>query len=236
MRIQSVDSSGTVTEYPTIQAARLAGHSVLLDDTAPRNGLTWRRVPAKAAPAAAPAPAPAKAAPAASPPKLPIEAICPISRSVKYQFDRLADAVAVGFLAGGIRPCLAGGIVSHAGLWWRIVGDTTPLPELSPDSDSLTKFVAEHLHEAPGHLIPFSEFYERFKVWLPTEEQHNWTQIKTTRGLPLKFQTGRGNASKVFLINCSWDAAAVKGPPYVVGKGGRIRRGDSKAQPNAARS
>jgi len=87
----------------------------------------------------------------------------------------------------------------------------------------LEVFVSDYLHEAPGHLITFTEFYERFRIWLPSEEQHNWTQIKVSRGLPLKFQTGKGTANKVFLINCAWEANAPTEKPYVM-VDGKIRR------------
>lgn len=85
-------------------------------------------------------------------------------------------------------------------------------------------FVSENLHEAPGHLIPFADFFLRFKDWMPPEEQHNWSQIKTSRAIPLKFQTGKGTANKVFLINASWEPNTPPEKPYVVTDKGQIRR------------
>jgi len=92
--------------------------------------------------------------------------------------------------------------------------------------DALAKFIAERLHEAPGHLVSFTDFYARFKAWLPANERNNWSQIRVSRKLPRKFQTGKGTANKVFLINCAWQPCEASIPAYIVADG-KIRFGSS---------
>jgi hypothetical protein len=92
--------------------------------------------------------------------------------------------------------------------------------------DALARFLAEQLHEAPGYLISFAEFYRRFKEWLPKNERYDWSQIRVSRGLRPKFQTGRGTANKVYLINAAWQPCEV-GSAYVVSSTGQIQCGGS---------
>lgn len=70
---------------------------------------------------------------------------------------------------------------------------------------SLEDFITENLHEAPGELLVFSDFYTRFIEWLPSDEKGAWSRVKVSKSMPLKFQTGTGNGNKTCIINASWE-------------------------------
>lgn len=90
---------------------------------------------------------------------------------------------------------------------------------------SLQDFIAEFVFEAPGHLIPYAEFYSKFIDSLPMEERGQWSRIKVTRALPDKFPSGSGNENKTFIINASWTPVSQsdEARPYVV-VNNRIKR------------
>jgi hypothetical protein len=89
----------------------------------------------------------------------------------------------------------------------------------------LDQFVAEHLHEVPGVLLPFTDFYSRFVDWLPLEEKGAWSRIKVSRAMPMKYPTGTGNQNKTYVINASFEQMQM--PPdtkkYFV-SAGRIKK------------
>jgi hypothetical protein len=91
---------------------------------------------------------------------------------------------------------------------------------------AMEAFLSEYVQYVPGSLIPFADLYACFQEWLPVEDKHLWTRIKTTRALPLKFQTGTGTGNKTFLVNCAWGASEVKSDiaPFVVKDGKIIRK------------
>lgn len=90
----------------------------------------------------------------------------------------------------------------------------------------LDHFITEHLFESVGELTLFSEFYEKFVLWLPEEERGGWSRIKVSRSLPMKFSSGTGNGNKTYVINAS---LTKPGPtpdgvkPYYISNG-RIKR------------
>jgi hypothetical protein len=70
---------------------------------------------------------------------------------------------------------------------------------------ALENFIRENLHEAPGQLILFSDFYTRFVEQLAIDEKGAWSRVKVSRSLPLKFQSGQGTGNKTYIINASWE-------------------------------
>lgn len=89
----------------------------------------------------------------------------------------------------------------------------------------MDQFIAENLHEAPGHTVLYVDFYTRFIEQLPVEEKHNWSRYKVSKALPIKFASGTGNQNKTYLINASWEPVSPSdyGPPYYIA-GGRIKQ------------
>jgi hypothetical protein len=69
---------------------------------------------------------------------------------------------------------------------------------------SLEEFCKEFLHEAPGHLIPYSEFFAKFEEWLPEEEKGTWSRQRIKRSLPIEFPSAIGADNKTFIVNASW--------------------------------
>lgn len=85
-------------------------------------------------------------------------------------------------------------------------------------------FIEENVYPCSGSLIPFADFYTRFIESLPPEERGAWSRIKVSKGLPMNFASGSGNANKVFIINSSWEPnTEPNGAPYTV-INGKIRR------------
>jgi len=68
----------------------------------------------------------------------------------------------------------------------------------------LESFIAEEISSAPGELIAYSEFFEKFVAWLPNEEKGNWSRGRVSKELPATFQSGTGNANRTYIINAVW--------------------------------
>ena len=75
----------------------------------------------------------------------------------------------------------------------------------------LEQFIAEGTRHSEDEKILFSEFYERFREWLPEEERYQWTRHKVSRGLPDSLPTRTGVGNKLFILNVSWKPRAEGG-------------------------
>jgi hypothetical protein len=71
----------------------------------------------------------------------------------------------------------------------------TTASKLSAEEDNQTKleqFIAECCEKTPDRHMPFTEFYERFQEWLPPNEKHAWSKIRTSKELPIRHPTING--------------------------------------------
>jgi hypothetical protein len=97
------------------------------------------------------------------------------------------------------------------------------LRQVLPD-DRLGEFVAANLFEVPGHLLPYGEFYDRFRQWLPQTERGEWSRYKVSKTLQSsKYKPGVGRGNKTFIVNASFEQLEAQGRPYLVANG-RIKR------------
>lgn len=98
-------------------------------------------------------------------------------------------------------------------------------------TDALYRFIAEFVFEAPGHLLPYAEFYLKFIDSLPLEEKGQWSRYKVSRALPARFRSGFGNHNKTFIINASWTPVEPNGR-YAISSGRILRVEDAAAKRN----
>lgn len=69
----------------------------------------------------------------------------------------------------------------------------------------LESFLAECCVKANGYTIKFSEFYDRYIMWLDYNERKNWSKIKVGKYLPPQYPKGRKPQDNQFYIgNISW--------------------------------
>jgi len=71
--------------------------------------------------------------------------------------------------------------------------------------NALEEFLAEHCHEVAGSKVLFAEFYNAFHKWLPPEDYHHWSKIRTSRTMPTRFPIGAGTDNKKFIGNIAWE-------------------------------
>jgi hypothetical protein len=71
--------------------------------------------------------------------------------------------------------------------------------------NALHRFIAQAVRHSPGQMIPFSDFYARFILWLPTAERGDWSKIRASRELPDKHPSRKGTANKAFVLNAVWE-------------------------------
>lgn len=73
----------------------------------------------------------------------------------------------------------------------------------------LETFIAEHCYEVSGEAIQFTDFFERFKLWLEAEEiesRGDWTsKQKIIKALPHSFPYGIKHSNQRFVGNLSWE-------------------------------
>lgn len=55
----------------------------------------------------------------------------------------------------------------------------------------LEEFIDEQMFYVPGAMIKFSDFYERFRLWLDPREVRDWSKIRVGRELPVRHPKGR---------------------------------------------
>ena len=69
----------------------------------------------------------------------------------------------------------------------------------------LELFVDEKTQHANGHMIKFSEFYDKFLEWMDPNEVHLWSKIRVGRELPPQLPKGRRRYDGQFYIgNICW--------------------------------
>lgn len=74
-------------------------------------------------------------------------------------------------------------------------------------------FIEEHCHEIDGQAIRFSDFYERFLVTVPMEEQKRWSGATVSRQIPIKYPKGKlSNNMNSHIGNLSFDPDATPLP------------------------
>lgn len=87
----------------------------------------------------------------------------------------------------------------------------------------VNQFIREQCYFAQGSMIPFAEFYERFRASLSPAARLEWTRIKVSRCLPSNHSTGSFTGNKKFLPNLSWHPAEHKNP-IVIRPGNKAHR------------
>lgn len=66
-------------------------------------------------------------------------------------------------------------------------------------------FMAEQCKAADGHMIKFSDLYEKFQSWLPPTERRRWTKQRMGKSLPVYCVKGRIRQTGQFYIgNITW--------------------------------
>lgn len=69
----------------------------------------------------------------------------------------------------------------------------------------LERFIQERCKAAPGYMLSFKEFHERFMEWIEADEVRNWGKIKTGRNIPPQYVKGRLHGSSAVTIgNITW--------------------------------
>jgi Family of unknown function (DUF5906) len=75
--------------------------------------------------------------------------------------------------------------------------------------DELQTFLAEHCFDAPGHRVPFSQFYDKFMETLGMAERGKWTKNKVSTALPPKYPRGNGTDNVVFIGNIALEQVEI---------------------------
>lgn len=153
-----------------------------------------------------------------------IEALNPTTGDVIYTFSSMRDASEAGYKRTAVQDCIDGKKYEYASMLWRRSGEPIPRPPVDVPSKAtaswlIDQFVAECLHEVPGVLLPFGDFYDRFQAWLPPEAKGVWSRIRVSRSMPAKFQSGTGNQNKTYVINAAFQPGPAAGPPYYIVEG-----------------
>lgn len=69
----------------------------------------------------------------------------------------------------------------------------------------LESFVSEKCQLAPGYMIKFSDFTDKFQEWVDPNEVHRWSKIRIGRELPPQYPKGRRRKDGQFYIgNIGW--------------------------------
>jgi len=73
------------------------------------------------------------------------------------------------------------------------------------NQSDLESFIQEKCQHAPGYLIKFSDFYERFLHYLDPSEVSNWSKIKVGREIPPQYPKARHTKdSQRYIGNLAW--------------------------------
>lgn len=68
----------------------------------------------------------------------------------------------------------------------------------------LEEFISEKCYEAPGQMIKFSDFYDKFIEWADPDNGGSWSKIKLGRELPPKFPKARSKQNAQHYIGNIW--------------------------------
>jgi hypothetical protein len=93
------------------------------------------------------------------------------------------------------------------------------------NKSDLEVFIDENCNLVNGHMISFSEFYDRFMKYLPKTKQVKWSKVRTGKSLPKEVLKGRvaKYTNKVYIGNISWDADAIESEPYILNEGNLVK-------------
>lgn len=82
----------------------------------------------------------------------------------------------------------------------------------------LEEFIDETSHYVPGNMCKFSDFFDKFKLWLDPQEVRNWTKIRVGRELPTRFPKGRvaKEDGQFYIGNLSFTPEVSDKKPYIV--------------------
>lgn len=77
---------------------------------------------------------------------------------------------------------------------------------MSSNRSMLEQFLDEKVQYVPGHVIKYSEFYERFVKWLDTTDVPSWPKNKVGRSLSSKYPKGRSTqfGAAFYIGNMTW--------------------------------
>lgn len=72
----------------------------------------------------------------------------------------------------------------------------------------LEEFIDETCHHVTGHMIKFSDFFDRLRDWLDPSDIRNWTKVRVGRELPPKYPKGRvaRDNGQLYIGNISFEA------------------------------
>lgn len=120
---------------------------------------------------------------------------------------------------------LRGGRVAHVVYVPQSVAQVDSPDPQAERINHLQDYCTKHLHDVPGNLLPFAEFYAAYKQApdLPAASSHQsiGRLLKTLGRIP----TGRnGGKGTIYLGNVSFDPSTAPSKPYVL-VGGRLYRG-----------
>jgi len=81
----------------------------------------------------------------------------------------------------------------------------------------LDQYVDTCLHRRASEQVAFSDFYGRFKSWLPERERDNWTKGRVLQELPFKIRNeGRSDQPRRMIEGLSWQPEPPKPEPVKV--------------------
>jgi hypothetical protein len=90
---------------------------------------------------------------------------------------------------------------------------------------TLEQFAETHLHKVAGASVLVKEAGLLFRNYLPRNLRAEVGKVAFSRALwALGYQTGYGHANKTFVLNTSFDPAAVPTAPLVLTRERQIRR------------
>jgi len=87
---------------------------------------------------------------------------------------------------------------------------------------ALETFMEESCKAAPGYMIKFSEFYDKFREWVDPAEAAIWTKIAIGKGIPPQYLKARNQKdSQYYIGNIAWtEISTIERPAFVL-----LRRG-----------
>lgn len=83
---------------------------------------------------------------------------------------------------------------------------------------ALEEYIDETVFYVPGVMTKFSEFFDKFKLWLDPQEVRNWSKIRVGRELPTRFPKGRvpKEDGQFYIGNMSFTEMNSTAKPYIV--------------------
>lgn len=88
-------------------------------------------------------------------------------------------------------------------------GDRLRIPVIETDDKNLAaemnltqleQFIKDQCITAPGHMIKFSDFYDRFTTFVGPNDIKSWSKIRVGKELPREFPKGRDHSTGQFYI------------------------------------